>query len=86
MAHKGKATSNVSFNLDDPPEAYTNKNVYDRVSDYTPATPSIHGLDYCPSTNDIDGETVMRIGGCKKHGHFWLGDGVIDTASTPTLS
>jgi hypothetical protein len=70
MAHKGKATSDVSFNPDDPPEAYTNKSVYDHVSDYTSVARSIHGPDYDPSTDDIDGETVMRIGGGKKHGHY----------------
>lgn len=70
MAHKGKATSDVSFNPDDPPEAYTNKSVYDHVSDYTSVARSIHGPDYDSSTDDIDGETVMRIGGGKKHGHY----------------
>lgn len=29
---------------------------------------------------------VMVAGGGKKHGRFWLGDGTLDTASTPTLS
>ena len=28
----------------------------------------------------------MRAGQGKKHGRFWLGDGVIDTVSTPSLS
>ena len=28
----------------------------------------------------------MRVGQGKKHEWFWLGDGVIDTASTPSLS
>ncbi|TVU14354.1 hypothetical protein EJB05_37817, partial [Eragrostis curvula] len=28
----------------------------------------------------------MRAGGGKKHGRYYLGDNVIDTASTPTLS
>ena len=35
MAHKGKATSDVSFNLEDPPEAYTNPSVHSRISEYT---------------------------------------------------
>ncbi|XP_066355104.1 uncharacterized protein [Miscanthus floridulus] len=26
------------------------------------------------------------VGGGKKHGRYWMGDGVIDTSSTPTLS
>ena len=35
MAHKGKATSDVTFNLEDPPEAYTNPSVHSRISEYT---------------------------------------------------
>ena len=35
MAHKGKATSDVSFNLEDPPEAYTNPSVHSCISEYT---------------------------------------------------
>ena len=42
--------------------------------------------EYDPSAHDLDGEVVMRAGGGKKHGRFWIGDGTIDTASTPTLS
>ena len=42
--------------------------------------------EYDPSAHDLDGEVVMRAGGGKKHGRFWIGDDIIDTASTPTLS
>jgi len=28
----------------------------------------------------------MRVGGGKKHGRYWLGDGIIDTTTTPSLS
>ena len=86
MAHKGKATSDVSYNPDDPPEAYTNPTAYDRISEYTSTTRSIHGNDYNPSSQDLDAEVVMRIGGGKKHGRYYLGDGVIDATSTPSLS
>jgi hypothetical protein len=86
MAHKGKATSDVSYNPDDPPEAYTNPTAYDRISEYTSAARSIHGNDYNPSSQDLDAEVVMRIGGGKKHGRYYLGDGVIDATSTPSLS
>ena len=85
MAHKGKATSDVSFNLEDPPEAYTNPSVHSRISEYTEVARSLHGADHDPSTQDFDGEAVMRAGQGKKHGWFWLGDGVIDTASTPSV-
>jgi hypothetical protein len=86
MAHKGKATSDVSYNPDDPPEAYTNPTAYDRISEYTSTARSIYGNDYNPSSQDLDAEVVMRIGGGKKHGRYYLGDGVIDATSTPSLS
>jgi len=79
-------TSNVSFNLEDPPEAYTNLSVHSRISEYTEVARSLHGSDHDLSTQDFDGETVMRAGQGKKHRRFWLGDGIIDTASTPSLS
>ena len=85
MAHKGKATSDVSFNLEDPPEAYTNLSVHSRISEYTEVARLLHGVDHDPSTQDFNGEAVMRAGQGKKHRRFWLGDGVIDTASTPSL-
>ena len=86
MAHKGKATSDVSFNLEDPPEAYTNPSVHSRISEYTKVARSLHGSDHDLSTQEFNGEAVMRAGQGKKHGRFWLSDGVIDTASTPSLS
>jgi hypothetical protein len=46
----------------------------------------VHGADYDLSTKDFDGEVVMRVGGGKKHGQYWLSDDVIDTAATPSLS
>ena len=50
MAHKGKATSDVSFNLEDPPEAYTNPSIHSRISEYTEVAMSLHGSDDDPST------------------------------------
>jgi hypothetical protein len=35
MAHKDKATSYVTYNPDDGPEAYNNSVVYNRLHDYT---------------------------------------------------
>jgi hypothetical protein len=86
MAYKGKATSNVSYNPEDPPEAYSNPTVYTRINEYTSVARSLHGDDYDPSSQDFDPEVVMRIRGGKKHRRYYLGDGVIDATSTPSLS
>jgi hypothetical protein len=50
MTHKGKATSDVSYNSEDPPEAYNNPSVYTRINEYTSAARSLHGDDYDPSS------------------------------------
>lgn len=86
MAHKGKATSEVDYNPEDPPEAYTNPTVHTRLTQYTEMAREVHGPDWDPSTEDLDGEIIMRVGGGKKHGRYWIGDSTLDTASTPTLS
>jgi hypothetical protein len=59
---------------------------HSRLSQYTEMARAVHGPEYDPSAHDFDGEIVMRVGGGKKHGRYWMGDGVIDTSSTPTLS
>ena len=46
----------------------------------------VHELEYDPAAHDLEGEVVMRAGGGKKHGQYFLSDSVIDTASTPMLS
>ena len=86
MSHKGKATPAVSYNPEDPPKAYTNPSVHTRISEYMSATRSVHGPQYDPSTKDFDAEIIMRVDGGKKHGRYWLGDGIIDSTSTPSLS
>src|SRR6187455_1642901 len=86
MAHKGKATSDVTYNPDDGPEAYTNPAVHSRLSEYTAMAKEVHGPDYDPRTEDIDGDVLMRVGGGKRHGRYWIADGAIDSSSTPTLS
>ena len=86
MSHKGKATSGVSYNPEDPPEAYTNLSIHTRISEYTSVARSVHGPEYDPSTEDFDVEIVMRVGGGKKYGRYWLGDDIIDSTSTPSLS
>jgi hypothetical protein len=86
MAHKGKATADVSYNLEDPPSAYSNATIHSRLSQYTEMARAVHGPQFDPSTQNFDGEIIMRVGGGKKHGRYWMGDDMIDTASTPSLS
>ena len=86
MAHKGKATTDVAYNPEDPPSVYSNESVHSRLDGYTSMVRAVHVPEYDPSAHDLDGEVVMRAGGGKKHGWFWIGDGTIDTASIPTLS
>ena len=86
LAHKGKVTADVAYKPEDPPSAYSNESVHSRLDGYTSMARVVHGLEYDPSAHDLDGEVVMRAGGGKKYGRFWIGDGTIDMASTPTLS
>ena len=86
LARKGKATSDATFNPDDPPESYSNPSSHTRISSYASEARSVHGPEWDPSTDDIDGSMVMRIGQGKKHGRYWLGDGTLESSSVPTLS
>jgi hypothetical protein len=43
MAHKGKATSDISYSPDDGPEAYSNPAAYIRLSEYTAMAQEVHG-------------------------------------------
>jgi hypothetical protein len=86
LARKGKVTSAVTFSPDDPPESYNNPSVHTRISSYTSEARSVHGPDWDPSTDNIDGTMVMRLGHDKQHGRYWLGDGTLESGSIPTLS
>ena len=86
LVHKGKVTADVAYNPEDPPSAYSNESIHSRLDGYTSMARVVHGLEYDLSTHDLGGEVVMRAGGGKKHGRFWIGNGTIDTTNTPTLS
>ena len=58
MSKKGKASSNIDYNPDDPPEKYTNPSVHSRLTEYTSAVKNQHGADYDPTTEDLDGEDI----------------------------
>jgi hypothetical protein len=86
LSHKGKATSDVQYNPEDGPEAYSNPSVHSRLTEYTAMARQVHGPDFDPATEELDTEVVMRIGGGKKNGRYYMCDGAIDPSSTPTLS
>ena len=67
---KGKATTNIDFNSEDPPEAYIDPSIHSHVSEYTAMARQVHGPQFDPSTQDLDEEIVMRVGGDKKHGRY----------------
>ena len=69
-AHKGKATFDVNYNQEDPPSAYSNATIHSRITEYTSVAREVHGLEYDLSTQPLDGEVVMRVGGGKKHGWY----------------
>lgn len=77
MAHMGKATSDVAFDPAAPPEAYSNLNIHTRVTRYTEIGKALHGDTWDPATTPLSGEAIMRAGGGKKHGRYWLGDSVV---------
>ena len=46
----------------------------------------VNGPDFDPYTAPIDAEVVMRVGGGKKHGRYYIADSSINPATTPSLS
>ena len=46
----------------------------------------VHEPDYDLSTQNLDGEVIMRVGGGKKHGQYWIGVNTLDTTTTPTTT
>ncbi|KAL6896671.1 hypothetical protein ACP4OV_007243 [Aristida adscensionis] len=46
----------------------------------------VHGPEFDSTTAPIDGKVVMRVGGGKKNGRYWVADSFVDPLSTPTLS
>jgi hypothetical protein len=66
MAHKGKATSDITYNPDDGPEAYNNPTIYNRLHDYTTMAQEVHDLEYDSRTEQIDPDVLMRVGGGKR--------------------
>ena len=81
-----KATSDVAFDSAAPPKAYNNPNIHTHVSRYTEIGKVLHGDTWDLATAPLSGEAIMRAGGGKKHGRYWIANILVDTASTPSLS
>jgi hypothetical protein len=70
MAHKGKGMSDVTYNPEDGPNAYSNPTVHSRLSEYTAMAKKVHGAEYDSRTKDIDGDVLMRVEGGKRHERY----------------
>jgi hypothetical protein len=79
-------SSDVSFNPDAPPEAYTDPTVHAKVRDYTEAVRTLHGSDYDMSSESLHTEVIVRLGLGKKHGRLWIVDDAVSLTSAPSLS
>ena len=70
LAHKGNVTSDVAYNPEGLPSAYSNESIHSRLDGYTSMARVVHGPEYDPSAHNLDGEVVIRVEGGKKHGRF----------------
>jgi hypothetical protein len=44
--------------------------IYSCLHDYTAMALEVHGPEYDPSTEQIDSDVLMRVGGGKRHGRY----------------
>jgi hypothetical protein len=73
LAHKGRATAESTvYDPMEGPEAYPNPNVYDKLAKYTTAGLERHGPMFDPTTAPLDTDLVMRVGGGKQHGRYFI--------------
>jgi hypothetical protein len=85
LSHKGKATAPDSrYDPEDGPDAYTNANVHPKLTEYTTAFHRRHG-EKDPATEPLDTDLMVRLGGGKQHGLYWMANSAIDPSSAPTL-
>jgi len=55
MANKGKAMSDIDYNLEDTPSAYSNAIIHSCLTEYTSMAREVQGPDYDLSTRNLDG-------------------------------
>ena len=86
LAHKGRADDpNNVYSPADEAEAYTNPNAYEKMAEYTSHARARHGDDFDPATEPLDTEILMRAGGGKQHGRYYMAHSAIDPTTVPTL-
>jgi hypothetical protein len=86
LSHQGKATD--PDNVYDPAKGadmFTNPNAYEKVVQYTEVVRKRHGEAYDPATEPLDTDVLMRMGGGKQHGRYFLAHSIIDPTTIPTL-
>ena len=86
MSHMCRATSDMAYNPAAPPESYTNPSIPARLTAYTEVGRALHVETWDPETAPLSGEAIMRAGGGKKHGRYWIANSLVDMASTPSLT
>jgi hypothetical protein len=64
---------------------YTNTNIHPKLVEYTTAFRQRHGEEKDPATEPLDTDLVVRLGGGKQHGQYWMPNSAIDPSSAPTL-
>ena len=85
-AHKGRADDpNNVYSPADEAEAYTNPSAYEKMTEYTSHARARHGDDFDPATEPLDIEILMRAGGGKQHGWYYMAHNAIDPTTVPTL-
>ena len=60
--------------------------MYDKLTKYADAAREAHGDSYDVTSEPIDPKIVMRLGGGKQHGRFYMAHSAIDPSSVPTLT
>jgi hypothetical protein len=86
LAHKGRATTESTvYDPTEGPEAYTNPNVYDKLAKYTATGLERHGLMFDPTTHPLDTDLMMKVGGGKQHGRYFIANSAIEPSSVQTL-